>query len=220
MLRAVLFDWRGTLFHDQSDADWVRASAAAIRRNLTEDELQRIAAALPWAAAQPDVQALMLQADTSPEAHRAAGLLHLKRAGLDDELAVAIYERDGHLEASFPYTDVPVVLRELKVLGARIAVVSDIHYDLRPHFRSHDLAGFIDAWSFSYEHGWVKPAPEAFLTAVRLLDVAPGEALMVGDRASRDGGAAAVGIPTLILPPAPDFGPRGLQLVLRLFSGD
>ncbi len=40
---------------------------------------------------------------------------------------------------------------------------------------------------------------------------------MVGDRASRDGGAAATGIPTLILPPARDFGPRGLELVLHLF---
>ena len=39
---------------------------------------------------------------------------------------------------------------------------------------------------------------------------------MVGDRASRDGGAAEAGITTLILPPPMDAGPRGLDIVLRL----
>lgn len=120
------------------------------------------------------------------------------------------------LDASFPYPDAPEVLRELKARGCRIAVVSDIHYDLRPHFKHHGLDGFIDAWALSYEHGWVKPEPEAFLTALRMLALGAGEALMVGDRDSRDGGAAAVGIPTLLLPPVANFSPRGLDLVLRL----
>jgi hypothetical protein len=26
--RAVLFDWRGTLFHDEDDAEWIRAKAS------------------------------------------------------------------------------------------------------------------------------------------------------------------------------------------------
>jgi hypothetical protein len=40
---------------------------------------------------------------------------------------------------------------------------------------------------------------------------------MVGDRASHDGGAAAVGIATFILPPPPPVvGSRGLDAVLRL----
>jgi FMN phosphatase YigB (HAD superfamily) len=65
----------------------------------------------------------------------------------------------------------------------------------------------------------VKPEPEAFLTALRLLEVDAGAALMVGDRASRDGGAAAVGITTLLLPPVPNDSPRGLDAVLRLAGG-
>lgn len=32
---AVLFDWRGTLFHDEDDAAWIRASAASISQTLT-----------------------------------------------------------------------------------------------------------------------------------------------------------------------------------------
>jgi FMN phosphatase YigB (HAD superfamily) len=216
-LRGVLFDWRGTLFHDLDDEEWVRLSAASIGRDLPNEEVRRINASIARAEGDPAVQAASARADNSREAHRAASLLLFQTAGLDDELARAIYERDGLLDASFPYTDVAETLCELKARGARIAIVSDIHYDLRPHFRNHGLDGFIDAWAFSYEHGWVKPEPEAFQTALRLLDLAPHEALMVGDRASRDGGAAAVGIPTLILPPAANFGPRGLNLVLRLF---
>ena len=34
--RAVLFDWRGTLFHDEDDAAWIRASAASIGQTLDD----------------------------------------------------------------------------------------------------------------------------------------------------------------------------------------
>ena len=37
--RAVLFDWRGTLFHDEDDAAWIRASAASISQTLTTHEV-------------------------------------------------------------------------------------------------------------------------------------------------------------------------------------
>jgi hypothetical protein len=37
--RAVLFDWRGTLFHDEDDAAWIRASAASIGQTLTNQEV-------------------------------------------------------------------------------------------------------------------------------------------------------------------------------------
>jgi FMN phosphatase YigB (HAD superfamily) len=41
---------------------------------------------------------------------------------------------------------------------------------------------------------------------------------MVGDNPRRDTGAEALGITTLILPPAPDFQPRGLDALLRLLD--
>jgi FMN phosphatase YigB (HAD superfamily) len=71
----------------------------------------------------------------------------------------------------------------------------------------------------SFEHGCQKPDPRMFLTALHLLGVDAHRTLMVGDRASHDGGAAEVGITTLILPPAPTVvGPRGLDAVVRLAS--
>src|SRR5262252_6986036 len=48
------------------------------------------------------------------------------------------------------------------------------------------------------------------------LDRACGEALIAGDRASPDAGGVPLGISTLTLPPAPSFGPRGRDAVLRL----
>jgi hypothetical protein len=47
--RAVLFDWRGTLFHDEDEADWIRASAASIDRTLTSAELNALIEGLPAA---------------------------------------------------------------------------------------------------------------------------------------------------------------------------
>ena len=98
----------------------------------------------------------------------------------------------------------------------RIGVVSDIHYDLRPLFERCGLAHLVDTYTLSFEHGVQKPDPRLFEIALAELGLAPGEALMVGDRASHDAGGVPLGISTLILPRAPSFGPRGLDAVLRL----
>ncbi len=218
-IRGVLFDWRGTLFHDLSDGEWVRTSAEAIGRKLSDSEVEGINESIARVEGDADVEAGRFRADASSEAHRAAMLFHFNKVGLDDELALAVYERDGAIDASFPYPHTRRVLSQLKDKGCRIAVVSDIHYDLRPLFRHHNLDGYINAWALSFEHGWVKPEPEAFLTALRMLKLEAEEALMVGDRTERDGGAVAVGIQTLILPAAADFEERGLDSVLSLVSG-
>ena len=57
-----------------------------------------------------------------------------------------------------------------------------------------------------------------FTSALAALDVHPTESLMVGDRVSRDGAAAKLGIDTLILPTSWSFAPRGLEKVARLVA--
>jgi FMN phosphatase YigB (HAD superfamily) len=57
-----------------------------------------------------------------------------------------------------------------------------------------------------------------FALALDAVGVQPEEALMVGDRASHDGGAATAGIPTLLLPMPKELVPRGLDIVLRLLD--
>ena len=75
----------------------------------------------------------------------------------------------------------------------------------------------VDTYVLSFEQGCQKPDPRMFLAALDLLGVDAHRTLMVGDRASHDGGAAAVSIATFILPPAPtDVSMRGLDAVARL----
>jgi FMN phosphatase YigB (HAD superfamily) len=214
--RAVLFDWRGTLFHDEDEADFIRASASSIGRTLTSAELSALVERLPAAAEHPEVIAAHATADCSPDLHRAAVLLELGLAGFDQQLALACHDRDGNPSASMPYPDTAEVLRTLKACGLRIGVISDIHYRLAPVFEYHSLAQFIDGYTLSFEHGIQKPNPRLFELALEQLGVIAAETLMVGDRPTRDGGAAAVGITTLILPPVPNYTSRGLHLVLQL----
>lgn len=163
-IRGVLFDWRGTLFHDLGDGEWIRSTATSIGREIDVAEADRLSQAITAASSEPEVRAASLRADASVEANRRAVMLLFKTAGLDEELARAVYERDGTPGSCFPYPDAPGVLAGLTARGYRIAIVSDIHFDLRPIFERHNLARFIDAWALSFEHGWVKPEPEPFRT--------------------------------------------------------
>lgn len=215
-LSAVLFDWRGTLFHDVSDLDWLRASAASIGRALSDDEAIELSRALASVGDHPDVIGARLNADCSLELHRAAAMLEYRLAGFDDELGLAVWRRDGHLDASVPYPDAPAVLHALNEQGIRIGVISDIHCDIRPHFENHGLAHLVHSFTLSVLQGCQKPDPRLFKIALGALGVQPADTVMVGDRASRDGRAARVGITTLILPSVPNFAPRGRDVVLRL----
>lgn len=215
-MTAVLFDWRVTLFHDESDEDWLRASAASIGRILSDEQTRDLTHRLGQSARHPEVVKGRLQADCSRELHEATALLELRLAGFDDELALAVYKRDGDLTATMPYPDAADVLRTLRAHDVRVGVVSDIHYDLRPHFAAHDLADCVDTFTLSFQLGCQKPDPRLFEIAVKALDVSADATLMVGDGSSRDGGAVAVRITTLLLPPVPEFTPRGLDKVLRL----
>src|SRR5207249_2331535 len=95
--KAVLFDWRGTLFRDESDEDWLRASAASLGRELNGDNAAQLVRALEAYDSHPDVVSARQRADCSAELHRECTLLHLRLAGFDDELALAVWQRDGNL---------------------------------------------------------------------------------------------------------------------------
>jgi HAD superfamily hydrolase (TIGR01493 family) len=211
--RAVLFDWRGTLAHSPPPRWWAERALASIRRPATADVLRQAEAALQEAGDLPDI-------DSSAQRHREATLRVFVRHGLDAELSEALYELDCD-PANHPlYPDADRVLREIRARGAGIALVSDFHVDLRPVLAAHGIADLVDAWVLSFEHGIQKPDARMFTLALDALAVFPDDALMVGDRASHDGGAAAVGIATLILPRPPDrLEARGLEAVTRLLDG-
>ena len=156
--------------------------------------------------------------DLSAEFHRTATMRLFESAGLDQELAKALYRVEWEPESRPAYPDVADVLAAVRARGATVAVVSDIHFDIRRDCVANGFDAFIDAYVLSCELGVQKPDPRMFLAATAALGVEPGEALMVGDTAPTDGGAAAAGIATLILPRHEELGPRGLDVVLGLLE--
>jgi putative hydrolase of the HAD superfamily len=216
---AVLFDFRGTLFGDEDDMVWIRSAAAGIGRALGDAEIEAFLAQGAVVSEDPEIKALLDRCDTALDVHRDANLRWLRAVGVDDELAIAIWARDGHPDATFAFPDAAPVMAALREQGIRIAVVSDIHYDIRDHFRRHDLDQYVDVYVLSFEHGCQKPDAEMFTRALDALGVTADRALMVGDTPGHDGGAASVGIATYILPGpfrSGHRGTRGLDAVLRL----
>jgi HAD superfamily hydrolase (TIGR01509 family) len=210
--RAVLFDWRGTLAHCSPPLWWAERAFAAIGREPTAGALAKAAAAHEAAGDLADI-------DASAALHREVTLRVFARHGVDAEVAEALYGLDAD-PANHPlYPDAEPVLREIHARGMAIGLVSDIHLDLRLVLAAQGIADLFDAWVLSFEHGIQKPDVRMFTLALDALDVRPENALMVGDRASHDGGAAAAGIATLILPSPPaQLEPRGLDAVARLLN--
>jgi HAD superfamily hydrolase (TIGR01509 family) len=209
-LSVALFDWRGTLAHAPPPRWWAERALESTARSPAEDALETVEAALREAGALPGI-------DASSAVHRRETLAVFRRHGLDADLAEALYALDAD-PANHPlYPDAAPVLRELGGRGVAIAVVSDFHVDLRPMLVANGVADLVDACVVSFEHGVQKPDPRIFGIALAALGVGAGEALMVGDRASHDGGAADAGVTTLILPTPPvELVPRGLDIVLRM----
>jgi len=191
---------------------WADRAFGSIGRPVTAGGLTKVAAALDEAGDLPDI-------DSSAERHREATLRMFARHGLDAELAEALYGLDADPACHPLYPDAEPVLREIHSRGVRIALVSDFHLDLRRVLAHHGIADLFDAWVLSFELGIQKPDPRMFTLALDTLEVSAKKALMVGDRPSHDGGAAAAGIATLILPAPPEqLEPRGLDIVTQLLA--
>jgi HAD superfamily hydrolase (TIGR01509 family) len=211
-----LFDWRGILVHDPDHAWWVARALRTLGRPVDPEEVSALVREVREAERRPEHLDAALRIDTSAAVHREASLRLLADAGLDDELAEALYLLDFDPACHRLYPDVVEVLTTLRARGVMTAVVSDIHFDLRPEFVSQGIAGLVDVVVLSFEHGVQKPDPKMFSLALEALGTGAADTVMVGDRVSHDGGAAAVGITTLILPATKDPDARRLGAVVDL----
>jgi HAD superfamily hydrolase (TIGR01509 family) len=155
--------------------------------------------------------------DSSTTANRGLTLEMFHRAGIDSELATALYETEWNPRNRPVYPDVVETLATLVGTGVRIAVVSDIHFDIRSECE-RTIGPYVHEYVVSCELGFQKPDPRIFAAALEAVGLNPSEAVMVGDTPTTDGGAAAIGVTTLILPRLRAFGPRGLNVVCRLFD--
>ena len=103
-----------------------------------------------------------------------------------DACAREIYDQWAGNQHFFLYEEVPDVLRDLHGAGLRLGLISNSHRCLAS-FQSHfEIEGLIAAAISSSEHGYMKPHPSIFEAALRLLEVEPHEAVMVGDSFAHD----------------------------------
>jgi putative hydrolase of the HAD superfamily len=98
------------------------------------------------------------------------------------------------------YDDVPPTLRELARVGIRVGLISNSHRCLESFQSYFELDGLVAGAVSSSEHGFMKPHPSIFLAAMQLMDVAPAEAVMVGDSVRQDvEGALRAGMRAVLL---------------------
>jgi FMN phosphatase YigB (HAD superfamily) len=195
----VLFDFGHTLFTNRPAPECTAEFRKASGRGVDPEVYASIWAEIRDRSRQP--AELAKGRDLNAALHRQCWLALL--APLDElsaGLAEFTYELDSSPAGWEPYPDAVPVLTELRRQDIRIGIVSDCGWDIRAAFKLHGVDDLVDSYDLSFEHGVCKPAAAIFASACSQLSVDPNRALMVGDTPSADGGAAALGIVTLILP--------------------
>jgi putative hydrolase of the HAD superfamily len=200
-VRAVLFDFYGTLAPGRTDEAQARVRAAQsaalgvdaarfdAEMTATVDERFRgaggdVAGSLAWVAA---------RIGASPSPGQLAAAAQVRLAG----------------ERSFgePRTDAVAVLSGLRARGLRTGVISDCSAELPLYFPQLPVAPFIDAPVFSFVTGHRKPDPAIYLACCERLGVAPEECLYVGDGGSDElAGARRLGMRAVWLDVAAEQG--------------
>lgn len=120
-------------------------------------------------------------------------------AGID-ACAAEIYREWAACRHFSLYDDVRPTLSALRSKGLLLGLISNTHRSLEAFSSHFELEALISAAVASGEHGYNKPHPSIFERALQLLDVAPAEAVMVGDSYPHDiEGARAVGMQAVLL---------------------
>ena len=201
-VRAVLFDWGGTLtpWHDiDLYAQWYAyaeaydpENASSLARRLEEREANR------W----------RLQRDTNgAETAGALDQLFLDE-GIDINGARHLRALGSYLDFWAPHTfadaDACEVLAALKRRGYLIGVLSNTMWPRSHHhevFARDDVDVYIDVALYTSEMPVAKPHADAFRMALDALGVAAQESVYVGDRLWDDiAGAQQVGMRTIWIP--------------------
>jgi HAD superfamily hydrolase (TIGR01509 family) len=222
---AVLFDFHGTLAQVEDPVTWVTAAAAACGAELDRGRATALADQLVTAGraggpvpqrVPPHLAEVYAERDMSERNHRATytGLAATVPTDIEG-LADALYDRLLGPDGWLPYPDTEPTLRALHGAGLGVGVVSNIGFDIRPHFAAWGLNGLVDTFVLSYEVGRCKPDPAIFRHACAALGVAPERTLMVGDTPA-DAGAVRAGCAALVLPAAEPGRANGLGAALAL----
>jgi HAD superfamily hydrolase (TIGR01509 family) len=225
VVRAVLFDYSGTLFRLEEDDSWFAGMTVDERQvdGHVQAELMRRMTAPTGQHVEmtPDAYHAWVNRDLAPHLHREAYLHVLRESGVRQPQAEELYGLLIDPMNWTPYPDTADVLAGLHRQGIKTAVVSNIAFDVRPAFEAIGAADHVDEFVLSFEVGAVKPSAAIFETALTRLAVAPEYTVMVGDSEEADGGAKAIGCGFLLVDPLPTAErPDGLLDALASYGVD
>jgi putative hydrolase of the HAD superfamily len=203
VIRAVTFDYWDTLVSDDGSwraahvDDWMRILAGA----GVEVPLDVLEAAFAenWAMFDDHWKANDRQWTPTDATDFICDYLGVEAASLRDEL-IDSYRVLGESGPLLMAEGVVDTLTALRAEGVRLGIVCDVGLTegavLRQRLEGMGLLSFFDAWAFSDETGWFKPAAQAFLPALEGLDIDDAsQAAHIGDRKETDvAGALALGM--------------------------
>lgn len=198
-----------------SPRGWAREALRKAGRDAGEERVTELLLRIRKAAGEPNRLKSPL-GNISYEMHRKTFFAVFDDAGLDDELANALFDVDSSTEHNLFAEDAAPTLRLLRENNCQIGVLSNIHVEIQQTFDDAGLSGFVDEFVLSGQEGIQKPDPAIFELMLERLGTTAERTLMVGDRNCRDGAAADVGMPTLLIPPLRDHRTRQLHLVTNL----
>ena len=214
-VRAVIFDWGGTLtpWHlVDHDSLW----RAACAPHFPAERTGEVAAAILAAERE------LWQAGES--SHQSTTLAQVfERAGVTvtEGLLASYYQTwEPH---TFTDPAAAPLMRGLRERGIKVGVLSNTMWPRSAHervFLRDQVLDLIDGAVYSSEIPWVKPHPEAFRAAMAAVGVNdPGRCVFVGDRPFDDiSGAQSVGMRTVLRhnPAVTDPGPDADATIERL----
>ena len=206
-INAVLFDYSGTLFRLEEDDSWfegIQVDEKEVDGHVVAELMRRMTAPTGSSVKMtPEAHHAWVNRDLAPHLHREAYLHVLSESGVADHHAETLYDLMIDPSSWTPYPDTSAVLAGLHERGIKIAVVSNIAFDIRPAFEALGVADDVDEFVLSFEVGAIKPDAAIFETALKRLGVAAEHAVMVGDSDEADGGARALGCGFVLVDPLP-----------------
>ena len=195
-VRAVIFDWGGTLtpWHNIDLSElWLEV----FERHYPAGDAAAMAAAVR--AAESELWRL------GEQSHQSSTLDHIfERAGVTASANFLA----SYFEAWAPHTltdpDAPPLLRELRQRGIKVGVLSNTMWPRSAHehiFVRDEVLELIDGAVYTSEIDWVKPHPEAFRAAMGAIgETDPASCVFVGDRPYDDiHGAKAAGMRAVLI---------------------
>jgi HAD superfamily hydrolase (TIGR01509 family) len=222
-VRAVLFDYSGTLFRLEEDESWfhgMEVDERQVEGHVQAELMRRLTAPTgQHVDMTPEAYHAWVNRDLAPHLHREAYLHVLRESGLAHHHAETLYDRVIDPSSWTPYPDTAEVLKALHDQGIKTAVVSNIAFDVRPAFEAIGATEHVDEVVLSYEVGAIKPNAAIFQAALTRLGVAAEHAVMVGDSDEADGGARAIGCGFVLVDPLPTAERRdGLRTALTFYG--